>query len=133
MSVELEAIRLLRFGEDYLSNPDRWTRGAFVRYVDGSVGELGVHTDCIVCADIAGALRLAPKWSIDAAFAASKALAIAIEPEWKPTARGTTGLDSSLTVVAFNDDPDTTHADVMRVICAAIAGLQNAVVWEKRA
>lgn len=131
---QTDVLNALRFAADYLSNPERWTREAFVRFVDGTPGEpWDVREPGIVQADIIGALRLSDA-SIDARMAALTAVAIAINPEWSPCAQSTIGLDSGVAVITFNDCPQTTHADVLRVLRKAIADVEvsAAVVarWE---
>lgn len=112
----MTASEILRAARALISDPARWTQGAFAR--DSSGDQVDRLTSEAVCWCLAGAVDAASyperigvdNYVIDfdrsaARLAAARALHTVIHD----------------TVVSFNDDPTRTHAEVLEAIDKAIA------------
>lgn len=91
---------------ELLSDPKRWTKGALGRDSHGE--KISAKSDMTVCWCLGGAaLKIGKVADYDLAMNALRKLC--------PDQGHLCG------VVLFNDDPSTTHADILRVLDAAIA------------
>src|SRR5438270_3256745 len=93
-----KAIELLRATEDLLSNPRRWTKDVYL-----CKGFLGIHKSyCLIGA----------AWTA----ATKKELPLPILREALDTLERAIEPTRLVSIQRFNDDPATTHKDVLRVL-----------------
>lgn len=97
---------VLTDAREFLSDPKRWTKGSLFRTRKGEA----VTRPLAACACLTGALLIATDGTATSerreAFDASVKL---VE-----------GLLNGAPISVFNDDPDTTHADILAVLDKAI-------------
>ena len=111
---KLKTITYLRKMRTLLSDPEHWTKGVYARNKDGkhvyAVSE-EAQSFCMV-----GAMRVVTQEVDDAIVQVRRTL----NPFIPPSPSG----DND--IVFFNDNPATTHDDVMKVINTAIANERKA-------
>lgn len=102
-------VDILRKTRELLSEPVRWTRGAYAR--DASGADVPYDEQAATCWCLSGAVDLAGQGQSIAAARARDYIRVAIDSDD----------DSMVTIPTFNDDPGRTHADVLAAIDRAIA------------
>lgn len=107
-------LEILRGARELLAKPERWTKGACARNADGYSTIATGNDGCSFC--VVGALMQVGGDS----FLSSPAAIIALELMHK--------LSGSLSAGDFNDDPNTTHADILDLLDRGIAQLDAATV-----
>ena len=85
-----------------IDTPAKWVRGDYRDTVTGCMCAIG---------SVARAMELSPG-KVEASTFEGKALALALPEGWER---------DTVAIVEFNDDPTTTHADVMAMFDRAIA------------
>ena len=109
-----EVLSVLKGARELLSDPERWTRGAFARDRKGGPVTPFNPRACQWC--VTGAINATS--SIGCACA-NRGAALAL---WKTLVeRG----DHTRLVAQFNDDPCTAHADVLALLDATIERLEG--------
>ena len=102
----MTAAELLREARKLLEDPSHWTKGAFAKAAAGCA--IASTSDNAVCWCAIGALRRFDRGGYSAAY--SNAVFVL-----QCCVSGSGG------VAEFNDDPNTTHADVLAMFDRAIA------------
>lgn len=117
----LTAVRAL------ISTPDKWARGEFARDMNGNRTSLAARNAACFC--ILGAIgRTDPE-----IVSLKKQEYQVFSPIWdKPAAQELRKVIGDRLVSDFNDDPQTTHDDMLRVIDAAIERLNIERLETKR-
>jgi hypothetical protein len=96
-----------------LAEEEHWTQRAFARTKTGRV--IGPYTKGAACWCLEGAVYHVTKDEASAAsFIALRGAVTELFPE-----RGVPSDGIGISIAAFNDHPDTTHADVLRVLARA--------------